>query len=230
MTKAVTAATVLFLAAPVFGQDDLTTNPGGLYLSFSAMGVFTQDSALRDNTGGVIDAALAPFGLMTSDLTAEFNPGFGFRVGVGYTFPAPGSPVALTLELEYFFQYAEFDSISSPNGSLSAGGNNFSNSFMGNLILDFDIVGGFGLYVGGGVGFTIVSVDLDDIGGLSVPLVRDEDTKFAWQFLGGLKYVIDEHWVVYLGGRYFDAGDVDFDALGGEYTSVVIEAGFRFYF
>ena len=74
MKKAAVAATVIFLATPVFGQDDLTTNPGGLYLTFSAMGVFTQDSAMRDNTGGFIDAALAPLGLMTSDLTAELDP------------------------------------------------------------------------------------------------------------------------------------------------------------
>ncbi len=229
MTKAV-AATVLFLAAPVFGQDDLTTSPEGLYLTFSALAVFTQDSALRDNTGGVIDAALAPFGFMTSDITAELDPGFGFRAGVGYTFPANEAPVALTLELEYLFQSADFDSLSSPIGSLSASGDNYSHSFMGNLILDFDILGGFGAYVGGGIGVTIVSADLSNIGGFVTFLGRDEDTKFSWQFLGGLKYAIDEHWVVYLGGRYFDAGDVNFATLGGEYTSISLEAGFRFYF
>ena len=229
MTKAV-AATVLFLAAPVFGQDDLTTNSGGLYLTFSALAVFTQDSALRDNTGGVIDAALAPFGFMTSDITAELSPGFGFRAGVGYTIPAPESPVTLTLELEYLFQSADFDSLSTPIGSLSAGGDNYSHSIMGNLILDFDIAGGFGVYVGGGIGVTIVSADLNNIGGIVTFLGRDEDTTFAWQFLGGLKYAIDEHWVVYLGGRYFDAGDVNFATLGGEYKSISLEAGFRFYF
>ena len=229
MMKAV-AATILFLAAPVFGQNERATNPGGLYLTFSALAVFTQDSALRDNTGGAIDAALAPFGFMTSDVTAEFSPGFGFRVGVGYTFPAPESPVALTLELEYLFQSADFDSFSTPVGSLSAGGDNYSNSIMANLILDFAIVGGFGVYVGGGLGVTVVSADLSNIGGIVTFLGRDEDTKFAWQFLGGLKYAIGEHWVVYLGGRYFDAGDVNFATLGGEYKSISLEAGFRFYF
>ncbi len=229
MKKAV-AASVLFVAAPVFGQDGFKGNPPGLYLSFSALAVFTEDSGLRDNTGGAIDAALAGIGLMTSDLTAELSTGIGLRAGVGYTFPAPESPVALTLELEYLFQSADFESISSPIGSLTADGNNYSNSIMGNLILDFDIVSGFGVYVGGGVGVTVVSADLSNIGGVVTFLGRDEDTKFAWQVLGGLKYAIDEHWVVFLGGRYFDAGDVNFATLGGEYKSLSIELGFRYYF
>ncbi len=215
-------AMTLAITAPVCGQYG---EAGGFYFTGSGMVVFQQDSQLRDNTGGLIDALLAP--LMTSDLELDFNTGFGVRAGIGYTF----ADIPLSLEFEYVYRSSDVDSISTPLGPLPAAGDNVSHSLMWNALLDVDFEDtGFGLYGGAGVGFTITRAELTDIGGLPIGLLRDDDTTFSWQALGGIKYAVGPQLVFYTGVRYFDAGDVDFDTLGGENQSLNIEFGFRVYF
>ena len=215
-------AMTLAITAPVCGQFG---EGGGFYFTGSGMVVFQQDSQLRDNTGGLIDALLAP--LMTSDLELEFNTGFGVRAGVGYTF----ADIPLSLEFEYVYRSSDIDSISTPLGTLPAAGDTDSHSLMWNALLDIDFGDtGFGLYGGAGVGFTVSRAELTDVGGLPIGLLRDDDTTFSWQVLGGVKFAIDSQLVLYTGVRYFDAGDVNFDTLGGENQSLSVEFGFRVYF
>ncbi len=59
---------------------------------------------------------------------------------------------------------------------------------------------------------------------------NDSDFSLAWQVMGGARWSIGEHWVLFGGVRYFDAGDVDFETFGGTNRSLNVELGVRFYF
>ncbi len=57
----------------------------------------------------------------------------------------------------------------------------------------------------------------------------DDDVTFTWQVLGGVRYVINKHVMLYSGVRYWDAGDVDM-TIESANVSFVVEAGLRVYF
>ncbi len=214
-----TASTIL--CAAILGIDPAGPQeaPHGLYLKLAGAFVLQQDAELL-SVGGVPLSA-----------TLDFETGYGVQGGVGYTFAWESGP-SLSLELEYAFRSAETDVVSAPPLALPATGQNESHSLMLNVIGAIDIVGGLGLYGGGGFGIAITNSDLtlDLGGGTFVTFPGDTDTTLAWQLMGGVQYAFGRHFVVYSGVRYFDAGTVGFQTFQSENKSISIELGLRVYF
>ncbi len=214
-----TASTIL--CAALLGIDPAGPQeaPDGLYLKLAGAFVLQQDAELL-SAGGVPLSA-----------TLDFETGYGVQGGVGYTFAWESGP-SLSLELEYAFRSAETDVVSAPPLALPATGQNESHSLMLNVIGAIDIVGGLGLYGGGGFGIAITNSDLtlDLGGGTFVTFPGDTDTTLAWQLMGGVQYAFGRHLVIYSGVRYFDAGTVGFQTFQSENKSISIELGLRVYF
>ena len=204
------------LAADPVGQQHA---PGGLYLKLAGSLVVQQDAELL-SIGGVPLSA-----------TMDFDIGYGVQGGVGYTFAWESGP-SVSLELEYSFRSVQIDELSSPPLTLPATGQNESHSLMVNVIGSIDIVGGFGIYGGGGIGVAITNSDLtlDLGGGTFVVFPGDTDTTLAWQVMGGVQYAFGPHLVLYSGVRYFDAGTVAFDTFQSENKSISVELGLRIHF
>lgn len=201
---------------------------GGWYVSASGLAVFPDDAELSDETGGTIDAAIAP--LLTSDLSIDFSTGFGARVAGGVTLLPPGLPLdfGLSVEIEYAFRGFDMDSLVTPIGNAPLPADMTTHSLMANFIAEIQFGDtGFGLYGGGGVGFGIADASITVAG---FGTVSESETSFAWQVLGGVKYHIDSHWMVYTGARFWSVEDLNYGGLGVELSTVDWELGFRYYF
>ena len=209
------------LCAAILGLNagERQQSPDGLYLKFSGAVVMQQDAELLSVGGVPLSASL------------EFDTGYGVHGAVGYTF-AWGSAASLSLEFEYSFRTADVDVLSSPPLTLPATGRNESHSVMFNLFGSIDIVDGFGLYGGGGIGLaqTNSELTLDLGGGMTVSFPGDTDTTLAWQLMAGVQYAVGGHLVLYSGVRYFDAGTVEFSTFRSENKSLSLEVGLRFHF
>ncbi len=215
MAQRITTAALatLLLAAGVHAQQTDEAPGAGWYIGAGGMVVFPDDSEI-DGTSLAID----------------FATGIGAKIAGGYTIKPPEAPLdfALSLEFEYAFRAADFDSIGDSTGSVPLGGDATASSFMLNFIAEIQFGdSGFGLYGGGGIGFGIADVDLT-VPGLGA--ANDDDSGFAWQILGGIKYHIDEHWMVYTGGRFWNMDDLNFSGVGTDLSTVSWEFGFRYYF
>lgn len=207
-------------------QDDALG--GGWYVSVSGLLVFPDDGDLSDESGGSIDAAIAP--LLTSDLSIDFSTGAGVRAAGGVTLLPPGVPgdLGLSIELEYAFRGFDMDTLETPIGNASLSGDVTSHSLMVNFIGEMQFGdSGFGLYSGVGLGVAIADFEIS-IPGLGS--ASDHDTVFAWQVLGGVKYHINSHWMVFTGARFWSLEDVELSGLGVDVSTVDWELGFRFYF
>ena len=193
--------------------------PGGLYLQLGGSFVLQQEADLL-SVGGVPLAA-----------TLDFNTGFGVQAGVGYTFVWE-SGASVSLEFEYSFRTAQIEQVAAPPLTLPATGQNESHSLMFNVITAMDIVGGLGVYAGGGFGVAVTNSDLTvDLGGGGFAnFPGDTDTTLAWQAMGGLQYAFGAHFVLYSGVRFFDAGTVGFETFQSDNSSISIELGLRYYF
>ena len=215
MTSATIACAALLAANPAGKQQF----PDGLYLKVAGAIVLQQDAELLSVGGVPLSASL------------EFDTGYGVQGGVGYTFAWESGP-SLSIEFEYAFRTAEIDALSAPPLTLPATGQNESHSLMLNVIGSVNIVGGFGLYGGAGVGAAITNSDLtvDLGGGLTVSFPGDTDMTLAWQFMGGVQYTFGRHLVLYSGVRYFDAGTVEFETFQSANSSIAFEIGLRLYF
>jgi opacity protein-like surface antigen len=209
------------LCAAVLAADPAgpARTPDGLYLRLAGSFVLQQDADLL-SVGGVPLSA-----------TQDFSTGFGVQAGVGYTFAWETGP-SVSLEFEYSFRTAQIEQVSAPPLSLPATGQNESHSLMFNVIGGIDIIGGLGLYAGGGFGVSITNSDLTvDLGGGSfASFPGDTDTTISWQAMGGVQWAFGAHFVLYSGVRFFDAGTVEFETFQSDNSSVSIELGLRYYF
>ena len=112
-------------------------------------------------------------------------------------------------------------------------------TFKANAFYDIDLGFAWKPYVGGGIGFTKVSVDVSS-GSTGNLLVDDSDTVFSYQVGAGVGYEFPlpegRSVTVSLDYRYFDAGtptftgydsNLDFDAsISGNYVGVGLRYGF----
>lgn len=87
-----------------------------------------------------------------------------------------------------------------------------------------------GVHLRGGVGLARAEADLRSLDGVATGLASDSDPGFAWPAPAGLSWSIDERTQMHGGVRYFDAGDVDFETIGAEHSSLGRELGLRFIF
>lgn len=112
-------------------------------------------------------------------------------------------------------------------------------TFKANAFYDIDLGFAWKPYVGGGIGFTKVSVDVSS-GTTGNVLVDDSETVFSYQVGGGVGYEFPlpegRSVTLSLDYRYFDAGsptftghesNLDFDAsISGNYVGVGLRYGF----
>ena len=112
-------------------------------------------------------------------------------------------------------------------------------TFKANAFYDIDLGFAWKPYVGGGIGVTKISVDVNS-GTTGARLVDDNKTVFSYQVGGGVGYEFplpeDRSITLSLDYRYFDAGEptftgytsrLDFDAsISGNYVGVGLRYGF----
>ncbi len=90
---------------------------------------------------------------------------------------------------------------STTNSFASSGGSVRTFALMANVWYDFNNMGGFTPYIGGGVGYADNKVQ----NGL---LLNGANGGFAWQLGAGANYALSDKTSIGIGYRYMDAGDV----------------------
>lgn len=155
--------------------------------------------------------------------TIESDPGFGIGVAGGYKFN-----FGLRAEAEVSLRGNNADNVD----GVSADGPIAALAVMGNLWYDINTNTSLIPYIGGGVGFARLGADIDL---LSVKLVDDADTVFAYQFGGGLGYNLGTGFILFGEYRYFATADPTFTAepiwgigpFDAEYSTHNILVGLR---
>ena len=158
---------------------------------------------------------------------AKFDAGYNLSGALGYHWGK------LRLEGEIAYAENDFDTVEIVGIKVGANGDLSSLGFMLNAFRDFEISGPWHVYLGGGAGLAIVSIN--DLSIVGVPLADDDDTVFAYQLGTGAGYGISPSSTLTLDYRFFSTLDPDFKFLGGlpfeaEYDSHNIRIGVRFTF
>ena len=216
------------IASAVAQADEFAGQPpSSWYVRASGMLVDQQDARLLDNTpGGAIRSALVAAGLPSSGWDLQTDTGFGLTLAAGYRLE--NSP--FSVELEYSYRSVDFQTIVAGDLGVSAVGDGETHALMFNVIGDWAIGNSpVGVYAGVGAGIADTTADLQSVDGVASGLASDSDTTFAWQAMAGLTLTLGNRSQLYGGIRYFDAGDVDFQALGSENASFNYELGIRFF-
>lgn len=121
--------------------------------------------------------------------TVDVDTGYRFGGSIGYDF---NDNVAAEFETSYIRNGTNWISTSAVSGSAPGEGTGIS--LMGNVILG-NHYGAWRPYVGGGIGGTRVSLDVDFMSG-----VDDSDWAFSAQAFAGVDYQVSDR--VSIGGRY----------------------------
>lgn len=171
----------------------------GLYLELQGGGSFWEDA----------DISVSGIGSGRVEFDDGWNAGgaLGFRIFE-----------MLRLEAHASFRKADLDTVNVGPVSLSGDGFAGAAAFLGNAYFDIPFPLPIKPYVGGGAGVALFSADVD---GNEVD-VDDEDTKFAWNLMGGVFVPLFRHFELDLRYRYITSDDpkVDAEFLGlGEGTA-----------
>jgi outer membrane immunogenic protein len=213
-----------FVAASFAAVVPMTAQAEGFYISAGAGANFL-DSALNQNGPNF-------------QINSDYDTGWLIRGAAGYGF-ANG----LRIEAEAGYRQNDwtrlriktdgglgaFLGLPPLNGvTLNTSGDEGALSFMANGWYDFKNETPFTPYLGGGVGFSRLTVN-----GLGVPglnLVTDSDVVFAYQLGGGVAYAITPRLSLTLDYRYFSTTDPTFRDFTGvpfrsEYESHSVSMG-----
>ena len=191
LLTAVSAAAVLLSIS----ASTATAQSGGWYFSVFGGANFLEDT---------------DFGIAGGTITNDYDTGFLVGGAVGYDFGAiTGGPFGVRVEGELSFRENDIDehSINGAPGVPGSDGDTSAFAGMVNLLLDFDVTSGFSIYGGGGIG--AANVDFDDHSIPGLVAMNDDDTRFAYQLIGGIGYEISPNWVVDVQYRYFRVDNVD---------------------
>ena len=204
VAAAATAAAMAAASSPAAAQ---------WYVSGSGMYVMTDDSDLTDSSlPGV-----------TGTLSA--NDGGGFTFALGYSWN-----MGLRAEFEGAYRNNGLDRLTLRAFGLTATGAASGEtsvwSGMANAYYDFKTSSPFTPYVGAGLGFANVNVDIT-VAGVNA---NSEDTTFAYQLMGGVKYALTREIDLRMGYRYFALDDPQFGTTTGTYHSHNIEFGASYKF
>jgi outer membrane protein OmpA-like peptidoglycan-associated protein/opacity protein-like surface antigen len=150
----------------------------------------------------------APYQL---DFQVKNGAGGGLLIGYGYE-------SGLRPELALSYRRNDLESVRLGPGFTDADGNSLegqpidgadgqleSLSFMGNLWFDLKNSSRLTPYIGGGLGFRSVDLEINGTGGLAGD---DKDTVFAYQVGAGLSFALNTRLSLSLDGRYFDSDKV----------------------
>ncbi len=149
---------------------------------------------------------------MEPDFGVTFINRNGMTLGgaVGYAFEL-GEGFALSLEGEVSWRSNNDDKFHNKAMDFSAPqeGDNQVLAGMGNLVLGYSFGDGWGLHLGGGVGYA--SWTLRSNGGGPIGPLGDTEGGLAWQGFGGLDYEVAAGFHVGLEYRFFAVQDQTFD-------------------
>lgn len=155
-------------------------------------------------------------------ISSDFDEGYGVGAAIGRWFDAQRHWRA---EVEFAYRENDFDRIGRRGGGdaeLS------SQAYMVNGYYDFRPNASFSPYVGAGVG--IADVEVEDVP-FSGGRLDDEDSVFAYQFIGGVGYGLTERVDLFGELRYLATDEPRFN--GGQeldYETVNALAGIRYSF
>lgn len=143
---------------------------------------------------------------------------------------------SLRAEGEFTYIQNDVSSLSLLGVTVDASGDVSAAAFMANLYYDFrtDENGRWKPFLGGGIGYTNLSINSLSAGG--IPVADDDAGAFAYQFKAGIGYGFTESVDGTLGYRFFGTGDADFvDVTGAPFTvdglqTHIIELGVRYRF
>jgi opacity protein-like surface antigen len=156
----------------------------------------------------------------------EFDNGYGAGASLGYMPGGDGFMNNTRFELEYSFNQADLDTLA----GAAIGDDIRVHSYMVNAFYDIPTGTSIVPYIGAGAG--LANVDLD------VPSrnLNDDDSVFAYQFMGGIGYspVSVPNTTLTFGYRYFASDDPEFSVgttnVDHELSSHNLEVGARFAF
>lgn len=150
----------------------------------------------------------------------ELDDGYGFGIAIGQTQGAN-----LRTELEYSFRSNDGSAFELSNlPDLDLSGDVSSMSGMFNFAWDFNniqLTPRIRPYVGGGVGFSFIDVDLEF--DTNTPLQSDDfdsDSAFAWQLFTGITYQYSTSMNFYVEYRYFDASGLALESQSDANTTL----------
>jgi opacity protein-like surface antigen len=208
------AASMLLALAPIAQAADieeLVPEPQGFGWYISVFGGWSMP---RDEEFSVETTGATP-----DSLVADIELDDGFMVGA-----ALGAQINEWLrgevEVSGHFHDAEGEAVFFERGLVPAtvtygiDGEEDALFVLANLWVDFPIGGVIRPYVGGGVGFGHLDVDVsfDSAGGSEIPIVDDSDWGFAWQVGGGVAFDVSENIAIDVGYRYKRIENADLEA------------------
>lgn len=177
------------------------------------------------------------------NLELDYDSGYSIGGSVGYKLPASSLFSSFRLELEASYREGDIEEtdFSDRDGDTSSFG------VLANVLYDFDSIASdfFVPYIGVGAGLAGVEsdafVDLPDTAGLFVTqqFGGSTRTQFVYQGIIGATFPISESFDLFIDGRYYSAGSVEFDLVApdnsetpfnSDYDVVQVQAGFRFHF
>lgn len=85
-------------------------------------------------------------------------------------------------------------------------------------------------FVGVGAGFAVISIEFDELNGVSIADDRDSDTVFAYQGIAGLSYAFTPNIAASLSYAYLATTEGNFNGTKADYETHNMMAGFRFTF
>ena len=156
----------------------------------------------------------------------EFDNGYGGGASFGYMPGGEGFMNNTRFELEYSFNQADLDTL----GSTTIGDDLRGHSYMVNAFYDIPTGTSIVPYIGAGAGLASVDLDVPSLG------LNDDDSVFAYQFMGGLGYTPSTvpNTTLTVGYRYFASDDPEFSVgatnVDHELSSHNLEIGARFAF
>jgi opacity protein-like surface antigen len=170
------------------------------------------------------DVTITEFLSLAPGSKIEFDPGFRFAFGGGYSFSD-----FIAIGGETGFSYNTIDNI---QGASSESDSSIGNvPLMGNIILKFPNQSRLVPYAGAGAGVSFVWFDAHTIqvptggGGFDTVDGSDSDAVFAWQVFGGLKYEINPNMSLGLGYKYLHADSPEWNAEDDFGTEISFRTG-----
>ncbi len=197
MKKVIGVALVLTFG--VFGWFSIAS--AGMYASGNLGVVWLNDADISDSYDS---------GELSFDTGASLTGSFGYEFGNGFR-----------TEVELGARANDIDEISvSGYGSGSVDGDVTAVSTMLNAFYDFMPKSKVSPFLGFGIGYANVVIDIDNLG-------DEDDNVFAYQGAAGISYAFNERFKGDLQYRYFATEDPKFDGLDSEYKTHNLMVGLR---